>query len=227
MQLRGVPRLNGIERPRASIETPVSDEWQEVTRTIEIGQVRRIERLGTRRWRGRWSVGYAALTRGEALALRSDLEADTLLWCPRTRLAGDPAFIEETEIEVYLNSPISSLNPLWRRNDRTGEEWWEMKFELISAETVTTKPNVFVGGFYVAAEDTESVTLEAWGDATITDAPETIDVQLIDADGVLQSYSLEAVTLGTPAILAMRTLDDTTDTLTLATSPSPNPIEES
>ncbi|MEL6446301.1 MAG: hypothetical protein AAFQ86_19005, partial [Bacteroidota bacterium] len=90
-----------------------------------------------------------------------------------------------------------------------------------------TKPNVFVGGFYVAAEDTESVTLEAWGDATITDAPETIDVQLIDADGVLQSYSLEAVTLGTPAILAMRTLDDTTDTLTLATSPSPNPIEES
>ncbi|MEO1477910.1 MAG: hypothetical protein AAFV01_04960 [Bacteroidota bacterium] len=48
MQLRGVPRLNGIERPRASIETPVSDEWQEVTRTIEIGQVRRIEELGER-----------------------------------------------------------------------------------------------------------------------------------------------------------------------------------
>ncbi|MEL7168145.1 MAG: hypothetical protein AAGN64_02220 [Bacteroidota bacterium] len=215
MQLRGVPRLNGIERPRASIETPVSDEWQEVTRTIEIGQVRRIERLGTRRWRGRWSVGYAALTRGEALALRSDLEADTLLWCPRTRIAGDPDWLDETEVEVYLDTALSTLEPLWRDDQAA----WTMEFELVSVETLTSKPNTFQGGFYDRGETATTYTVEPYQDGSITERVETRTF-------LGQNYDVTILAFGSEGVAAMRLAYSATreDALLITTTaPPPNP----
>lgn len=213
MQLRGVPRLNGILRPHASIETPVADEWEEFTETIELGQARRVERLGTRRWRGRWTVGYEALTQAEALALRSDLLADTLLWCPRTRAEGDPDGLAEVEVEAYLASSISTLNPLWRRA-ADGTEYWELRFELASVEAIPAVPNTATGGFYlINAQDGQTAEIEPYGGATAVQAVYTVTFQ-----GV--TYTRSTAALG-PDLVALARTEPAGERTALLTTTAP------
>ncbi|MEL7169932.1 MAG: hypothetical protein AAGN64_11350, partial [Bacteroidota bacterium] len=148
-------------------------------------------------WRGRWNVGYKALSQSEALALRSDLQADTLLWCPRTRSVGDPDYLDEFEVEVYLDTSLSTLNPLRQRDDRTGEEWWEMRFELVSVETVTSKPNTFNGGYFDAGETATTYTIEPYGDGTVTERTE-------QRTFLGQTYDVVILEFGSDGVAAMR-----------------------
>lgn len=138
MQNTGPLRIGGISYPLASIETPLSDAWRDESRyvTVRTGGQRRRVRI-ERRYRPRWRVAWRGLTRGEALALRSDLTtAPTLTFVPRTRLDGD--LLDEEVYEVRVVSPITTLEPLWR--DAQG--LWGFDLELESLRAYDTMPQL-------------------------------------------------------------------------------------
>jgi hypothetical protein len=183
-------------RPHASIDTPVEDEYQDESVYLTRRGGRTVRR-GARRLRGRWTVGYRALTRGQALALRSDLMAETLLWCPRTRKEGDPAWLEQVEIEVRLVSDLSTLEPLWR----DAQNLWEMTFELEAVAPVISQPNTFSGGYYDKGSKFGTFTIEPYGDGEVTERTETRTF-------LGQTYNITILELGTPPIAAMRCRDE-------------------
>ncbi|MEL7170223.1 MAG: hypothetical protein AAGN64_12825, partial [Bacteroidota bacterium] len=138
MQNTGPLRIGGISYPLASIETPLSDAWRDESRyvTVRTGGQRRRVRI-ERRYRPRWRVAWRGLTRGGALALRSDLTtAPTLTFVPRTRLDGD--LLDEEVYEVRVVSPITTLEPLWR--DAQG--LWGFDLELESLRAYETMPQL-------------------------------------------------------------------------------------
>lgn len=191
-QLTGPPRLGGIVRPHASIESPVSDEWIDESRTITL-RGGRIKRVGARRLRARWTVGYRALSEGEALAWRSDLLAEPLLWTPRTRAEGDPDWLEEVEVEVRLLSPLSTLEPLWR----AARGVWTMEVELEALGVVERVPGTATGGFYLVSETSEDIVIEPYGDATAQVTRYNVSYRGIQGE---RAHTL----LGPAAVIAMR-----------------------
>lgn len=212
MQLTGPPAINSVVRPNCFIETPVGDEWEDLTQYVELaGGVR--TPIGDVRYLGRWTMGWAGLSPQDARALRSDLMQETVLFTPRTRADGDPDYLTEETYEVFCTTDLSSLQPLWR------DGAWRVEVELEAVETRSSIPNRFDGGFDLLAEGETTATLQGYDGGTIDEGASQL---VIPFDG--NEYTIDLGRLGSDAVVAMRVVEVTDTTVRIAVRrPDPQP----
>jgi len=157
MQLSGPPKFDDYIAPYPSFQTPLDGAFErdadvEVWRKARSG---RISLVGEQELRGRFRIGWRALTYEQAMKILQAVKAPTFQFIPRTRRPGDgrvvdttgngipDVVLEEVPITCRKVGPIPSTTELYRRF-AGGERSARMELEL---ETVRTFPSIPGFGF--------------------------------------------------------------------------------
>lgn len=196
MVLTGRPRIAGILRAYASIESWLECDWDDSESVWhEFDDGRRV--LHRARWRLLGRCAWDAASEQEALALMSDLQG-TFEITPRTRAAGDPGWAEEITVLCRRSSRLPATRPIARRN-ASGAPVWRVELEVESCVVYPAIPGVPVGGFEVTSLGPgPAVGLRGTGGATVTPASATVTL-------LGRRRRIPTVALGTPGVVYMRT----------------------
>lgn len=159
------------------------------------------ESVRRERYRVRLSLSGAALTPARATLL-ARLFAEPVVVVPRTLAGGDPAWAEETAVEMVATSPVRMTEDASRRDAGTGAVAYAVEVEAESVGTFSAEAlGLVVGAFERVAETEDSVSIEAVEGATLTPGP---TYAITPASG--DAFVIETVVPGDARTKAARTL---------------------
>ncbi len=197
--LTGPPRIAGIERRYPSLSgwmECVWDDSESIWRLYDSGRRELFEQIV--RLKGKCT--YELATEQEALSLVSDL-VGVFSVAPRTRLAGDPEWATEVEVECWRTTPLPATRPIYLK-DENGLPRWRLAVEFESTETFGNVPGTIDGGYLLlnpaTAESDGFADLGGYGRGTVGLGTTTAIV-----NGVARPVAL--VLLGDDATYAQRT----------------------
>ena len=205
MQLSGLPRLAGIDRPYATAAGPIQDAWEE-RRDVVRGRLRTRKKGFPEYWPS-WQFSVL-VTAGQWLGLRSDLAGDAageVDWVPRTRTLDDPAWLPERAYRVRCTSDLPTLEEL-RLRDTDGRGLYAVDVALEGVAPLAELPDHVDGGYDLLYPVIDVLSGEVEGCAV---APYGRDAQMYESGIVRvtllgEDFDLTAVTLGGPLCASAR-----------------------
>ena len=198
--LTGPPRVAGITRAYADRDDWLECTWDDSESVWhEYDSGRRELYRAAYRLRGRY--GVRAASEGEAVSLLSDL-VGTFPVIPRTRLASDPDWADEHEVECRRTSALPATTLLARRDPLTGRPVWVASIEFEGVTVYDEMPGRIVGGLYKVGEGAGYVEAEPYGDAGLD--VQTYEIHVQRPDGTVATGTYGYATLTPPPIEAAR-----------------------